>query len=111
MNKGFEVIEACWLFDFSPDDVEVVVHPQSTRARDGGIQRRQRDCAGLGDGYAHADSVRADLSGARTGAGAEDRLERGPASGNFTRPISSKFPLLSLAYQGAARPAARRRAF
>jgi len=30
MNKGFEVIEACWLFDFSPDDVQVVVHPQST---------------------------------------------------------------------------------
>ena len=30
MNKGFEVIEACWLFDFPPDDVEVVVHPQST---------------------------------------------------------------------------------
>ncbi len=30
MNKGFEVIEACWLFDFDPDDVEVVVHPQST---------------------------------------------------------------------------------
>lgn len=30
MNKGFEVIEACWLFDFNPDDVEVVVHPQST---------------------------------------------------------------------------------
>lgn len=30
MNKGFEVIEACWLFDFAPKDVEVVVHPQST---------------------------------------------------------------------------------
>jgi 1-deoxy-D-xylulose-5-phosphate reductoisomerase len=30
MNKGFEVIEACWLFDFSPSEVEVVVHPQST---------------------------------------------------------------------------------
>lgn len=30
MNKGFEVIEACWLFDFAPDDVQVVVHPQST---------------------------------------------------------------------------------
>ena len=29
MNKGFEVIEACWLFDFSADEVEVVVHPQS----------------------------------------------------------------------------------
>jgi len=30
MNKGFEVIEACWLFDFAPSEVEVVVHPQST---------------------------------------------------------------------------------
>src|ERR1700722_7783619 len=29
MNKGFEVIEACWLLDFGPDGVEVVVHPQS----------------------------------------------------------------------------------
>jgi 1-deoxy-D-xylulose-5-phosphate reductoisomerase len=30
MNKGFEVIEACWLFGFAPREVEVVVHPQST---------------------------------------------------------------------------------
>jgi 1-deoxy-D-xylulose-5-phosphate reductoisomerase len=30
MNKGFEVIEACWLFGFDPQNVEVVVHPQST---------------------------------------------------------------------------------
>jgi 1-deoxy-D-xylulose-5-phosphate reductoisomerase len=30
MNKGFEVIEACWLFGFAPRDVQVVVHPQST---------------------------------------------------------------------------------
>jgi 1-deoxy-D-xylulose-5-phosphate reductoisomerase len=30
MNKGFEVIEACWLFDFEPRNVEVVVHPQSS---------------------------------------------------------------------------------
>src|SRR5262249_38049827 len=29
MNKGFEVIEACWLFDLQPKEVEVVVHPQS----------------------------------------------------------------------------------
>ncbi len=29
MNKGLEVIEACWLFDVSPDQIEVVVHPQS----------------------------------------------------------------------------------
>ena len=30
MNKGFEVIEACWLFGFSPDQVDVVIHPQSS---------------------------------------------------------------------------------
>jgi 1-deoxy-D-xylulose-5-phosphate reductoisomerase len=30
MNKGFEVIEACWLFGFSPSQVEVVIHPQSS---------------------------------------------------------------------------------
>ncbi|WP_020396766.1 1-deoxy-D-xylulose-5-phosphate reductoisomerase [Thiolinea disciformis] len=30
MNKGLEVIEACWLFGVSVDQVEVVVHPQST---------------------------------------------------------------------------------
>ena len=30
MNKGLEVIEACHLFGLSPDQVEVVVHPQST---------------------------------------------------------------------------------
>lgn len=29
MNKGFEVIEGKWLFDLRPDQVEVVVHPQS----------------------------------------------------------------------------------
>ncbi len=30
MNKGFEVIEACRLFDMPPAKVEVIVHPQST---------------------------------------------------------------------------------
>ncbi|CAK0767113.1 1-deoxy-D-xylulose 5-phosphate reductoisomerase [Gammaproteobacteria bacterium] len=29
MNKGLEVIEACWLFDASPERVEVLIHPQS----------------------------------------------------------------------------------
>jgi 1-deoxy-D-xylulose-5-phosphate reductoisomerase len=29
MNKGLELIEACWLFDAKPEQVEVVVHPQS----------------------------------------------------------------------------------
>jgi len=29
MNKGFEMIEARWLFDVRPDDIEIVIHPQS----------------------------------------------------------------------------------
>src|SRR6185369_15088894 len=29
MNKGLEVIEAKWLFNLAPDQIEVIVHPQS----------------------------------------------------------------------------------
>ena len=29
MNKGLEFIEARWLFDMQPDDIEIVIHPQS----------------------------------------------------------------------------------
>jgi len=29
MNKGLELIEACWLFDARPEQVEVLIHPQS----------------------------------------------------------------------------------
>ncbi len=29
MNKGLEVIEACWLFSIPPDSVDVLIHPQS----------------------------------------------------------------------------------
>lgn len=29
MNKGLEVIEACWLFDIPEDQIQVVIHPQS----------------------------------------------------------------------------------
>ncbi len=42
MNKGLEVIEAYWLFDFPPERIDVVVHPQSIihgmiKLRDGAI--------------------------------------------------------------------------
>ncbi|HVX65761.1 MAG TPA: 1-deoxy-D-xylulose-5-phosphate reductoisomerase [Bryobacteraceae bacterium] len=30
MNKGFEVIEACWLFGLTPAEVDVTIHPQSS---------------------------------------------------------------------------------
>ncbi|MBQ7558177.1 MAG: 1-deoxy-D-xylulose-5-phosphate reductoisomerase [Lachnospiraceae bacterium] len=29
VNKGLEVMEASWLFDVAPEDIEVVIHPQS----------------------------------------------------------------------------------
>lgn len=29
MNKGFEMIEARWLFDTAPEDINIVIHPQS----------------------------------------------------------------------------------
>ncbi|MGB9746714.1 MAG: 1-deoxy-D-xylulose-5-phosphate reductoisomerase [Bacteroidales bacterium] len=43
MNKGLEIIEAHWLFGLSPDQIEVVVHPQSiihsmVQFRDGSIK-------------------------------------------------------------------------
>lgn len=42
MNKGLELIEACWLFDVKPADIEVVLHPQSiihsmVRYKDGSV--------------------------------------------------------------------------
>lgn len=41
-NKGLELAEACWLFDRRPDQIEIVVHPQSLvhsmiRYRDGSV--------------------------------------------------------------------------
>jgi 1-deoxy-D-xylulose-5-phosphate reductoisomerase len=43
MNKGFEVIEAKWLFDLTPHQIDVVVHPQSivhslVQFRDGSLK-------------------------------------------------------------------------
>ena len=29
MNKGLELIEACWIFDLAPNKIDIVVHPQS----------------------------------------------------------------------------------
>ncbi len=48
MNKGFEVIEARWLFDMPPSAIEVVIHPQSVvhsmvQFRDGSIKAQLGD--------------------------------------------------------------------
>ncbi len=42
MNKGLELIEACWMFDVKPSDIEVILHPQSiihsmVRYKDGSV--------------------------------------------------------------------------
>jgi len=98
MNKGFEVIEACWLFDFSPDDVEVVVHPQSTvhamvEYNDGSViaqvsatdMRMPIQYALTWPERAQAPVAKIDWSEAR--------------QWEFYPPEHAKFPLLGLAYE------------
>ena len=98
MNKGFEVIEACWLFDFPPKDVEVVVHPQSkvhamVEYVDGSViaQISATDMR-MPIQYALTYPERADAPVPRL-----DWAE--PAAWTFDPPDFSKFPLLKLAYE------------
>lgn len=99
MNKGFEVIEACRLFDVPPNRVKVMVHPQSTvhslvEFVDGSIlaQLSVTDMR-LPILYALtwpdrvASDLRFDLSSLR-------RLD-------FCEPDFEKFPCLRLAYEAA----------
>lgn len=98
MNKGFEVIEACWLFDLAPDDVDVVVHPQSTvhamvEFNDGSViaqvcatdMRMPIQYALTYPDRAPAPVPRLDWAQSRTW--------------EFHAPDLEKFPLLRLAYQ------------
>ncbi|MEO8663088.1 MAG: 1-deoxy-D-xylulose-5-phosphate reductoisomerase [Bryobacteraceae bacterium] len=98
MNKGFEVIEACWLFDFEPDDVGVVIHPQSTvhamvEYKDGSViaqvsttdMRMPIQYALTYPARSEAPVPRLDWTKAR--------------SWDFFPPDLAKFPLLSLAYE------------
>jgi len=98
MNKGFEVIEACWLFDFAPKDVEVVIHPQSqvhamVEYNDGSViaqvcatdMRMPIQYALTWPERASAPVPKLDWSQAR--------------QWEFYPPDWNKFPLLKLAYQ------------
>ncbi len=98
MNKGFEVIEACWLFDLAPKDVEVVVHPQSkvhamVEFADGSVmaQASATDMR-MPIQYALTYPERADASVARL-----DWTQA--ACWTFDPPDLKKFPLLKLAYE------------
>ncbi len=100
MNKGFEVIEACRLFDVPPERVQVIVHPQSTIHSmvdfvDGSIlaQISVTDMR-LPILYAltYPERIRSDL---RFSIGDLRHLD-------FCPPDVSKFPCLALAYEAAA---------
>lgn len=101
MNKGFEMIEACWLFGVRPSDVEVVVHPESivhsaVRFADGAVKAQ----LGLPDmrlpiQYALSFPERLPLEGN----GGPDLFSLGRLT--FERPDFGRFPCLRLAYEAA----------
>jgi 1-deoxy-D-xylulose-5-phosphate reductoisomerase len=98
MNKGFEVIEACWLFDFSPDEVDVVIHPQST------VHAMVEYSDGSVIAQISATDMRMPIQYALTYPARESapvpRLDWTEArSWNFSAPDFEKFPALRLAYQ------------
>jgi 1-deoxy-D-xylulose-5-phosphate reductoisomerase len=98
MNKGFEVIEACWLFDLPPSKVDVVVHPQSSihamvEFNDGSIIAQ-----------VSATDMRMPIQYAMTfperHRAPVARLDwTQPRTWNFSAPDLDKFRLLKLAYQ------------
>lgn len=102
MNKGFEVIEARWLFGVDPGQIEVLVHPQSVihsavQFKDGAVKAQ----LGVPDmrlpiQYALTYPKRIPLSGPRL-----DLLALGSLT--FERPDETRFPCLSLAYEAIRR--------
>jgi len=98
MNKGFEVIEACWLFDFAPSQVDVVIHPQST------VHAMIEYSDGSVIAQLSATDMRMPIQYALT---YPDRCEapvpkidwREARKWEFLPPDFDKFPLLRLAYQ------------
>lgn len=98
MNKGFEVIEACWLFDLPPEQVEVVVHPQSS------IHAMVEYVDGSVIAQVSATDMRMPIQYAMTYPERQrapvPRLDWSqPRSWDFSAPDFGKFPLLRLAYQ------------
>lgn len=98
MNKGLEVIEARWLFKASPEDIQVVVHPQSVihsmvQYVDGSV------LAQLGNPDMRTPIAHALAYPERIEAGVAplDLFHVGQL--NFEKPDLVRFPCLALAYQ------------
>ncbi len=97
MNKGFEVIEAKWLFGVEADKIQVLVHPQSivhsaVQFRDGGVKAQ----LGVPDmrlpiQYAFSFPERLPLNG--------DRLDLFRQPLEFFEPDMEKFRCLAMAYE------------
>lgn len=102
MNKGFEMIEAKWLFGLTPEQIEVVVHPESivhsaVQLADGSVKAQ----LGLPDmrlpiQYALSFPRHDALSGARLDLTALAKL-------TFERPDFERFDCLRIAYDAAER--------
>jgi len=98
MNKGFEVIEACWLFDFSADEVDVVIHPQSS------VHAMVEYNDGSVIAQISATDMRMPIQYALTyparDAAPVPRLDwTETRTWNFSAPDLDKFPALRLAYE------------
>lgn len=101
MNKGFEVIEAKWLFGVEAEKIQVLVHPQSivhsaVQFRDGGVKAQ----LGVPDmrlpiQYAFSFPERLPLNG--------DRLDLFRQPLEFFDPDMEKFRCLAMAYESIRR--------
>lgn len=98
MNKGLEIIEAKWLFDVTPEQIQVIVHPQSI------IHSLVSYC----DGSIIAQLSKPDMTGAIAYAlSYPERLDMdnsflslpGIGSLTFSEPDLDKFPCLALAME------------
>ena len=97
MNKGFEMIEAKWLFGVTPQQVEVAVHPQSiihsmVQFEDGGVKAQ----LGVPDmklpiAYAFTYPKRVDFGGKRLTLSDYSTM-------TFETPDTERFPMLKFAY-------------
>jgi 1-deoxy-D-xylulose-5-phosphate reductoisomerase len=100
MNKGLELIEACWLFGVDPSRVEIVIHPQSVihslvEYTDGSV------LAQLGNPDMRTPIAHALAWPERIDSGVRslDLIEA--ARFDFAAPDRARFPSLELAYRAA----------
>lgn len=102
MNKGLEVIEACWLFATSAERIQVVIHPQSVihsmvEYIDGSI------LAQMGSPDMRTPIAYALAWPERIASGVQRLNLFDVAQLNFSAPDMKRFPCLRLAYEALAR--------